>query len=123
MYQKYLVCSTTTTKSSLFSLAVLTRWKFFTTWLKNKRVDLEDFIHEYSNDFQIIFEQRDSYLILQIIYAEFKVLNDFLAHLGKLKTYIQFNQFDLLEKEIERLKTLMTLSTVKDSKVLPFGYE
>ena len=25
--------------------------------------------------------------------------------------------------EIERLKTLMTLSTVKDSKVLPFKYE
>jgi len=26
-------------------------------------------------------------------------------------------------KEIERLKTLMTLSTVKDSKLLPFNYE
>lgn len=26
-------------------------------------------------------------------------------------------------EEIERLKTLMTLSTVKDSKVLPFNYE
>jgi hypothetical protein len=25
--------------------------------------------------------------------------------------------------EIERLKTLMTLSTVKDSKILPFEYE
>ena len=25
--------------------------------------------------------------------------------------------------EIERLKTLMTLSTVKDSKVLPYKYE
>jgi Lrp/AsnC family transcriptional regulator, leucine-responsive regulatory protein len=51
---------------------------------------------------------------------------DFLMHLvcKDIPTYEQL-LFKTLSKieEIERLKTLMTLSTVKDSKVLPFDYE
>jgi hypothetical protein len=41
-----------------------------------------------------------------------------------IPTYEQL-LFKTLSKieEIERLKTLMTLSTVKDSKVLPFDYD
>lgn len=51
---------------------------------------------------------------------------DFLMHLvcKDIPTYEQL-LFKTLSKieEIERLKTLMTLSTVKDSKVLPFDYD
>lgn len=51
---------------------------------------------------------------------------DFLMHLvcKDIPTYEQL-LFKTLSKieEIERLKTLMTLSTVKDSKILPFDYD
>lgn len=51
---------------------------------------------------------------------------DFLMQLvcKDIPTYEQL-LFKTLSKidEIERLKTLMTLSTVKDSKILPFDYE
>lgn len=51
---------------------------------------------------------------------------DFLMHLvcKDIPTYEQL-LFKTLSKieEIERLKTLMTLSTVKESKILPFDYD
>ena len=41
------------------------------------------------------------------------------------KYFTEINQHELESQieEIERLKTLMTLSTVKDSKILPYRYE
>ena len=43
---------------------------------------------------------------------------------GNIPTYekLLFKTLSQIE-EIERLKTLMTLSTVKDSRILPFNYQ
>ncbi len=113
--------------------------------LENNRVILS--YHAQVNP-QMLGLNVKTFVLVSLAWKRENALNNFLEKISRIdeitECYIITGEADFLMKiickdlptyeqllfktlsqidEIERLKTLMTLSTVKDSKILPFNYE
>ncbi|MGB3548834.1 MAG: Lrp/AsnC family transcriptional regulator [Saprospiraceae bacterium] len=115
-----------------------------------KKLENNDVIHSYHADVvpAAIGLSVKTFVLVSLNWRKDNALNNFLDKIHEIdeivECYIITGEADFLIKivcadiptyekmlfktlqqidEIERLKTLMTLSTVKDSKILPFKYE
>lgn len=115
-----------------------------------KKLESNDVINSYHAQVnpQAIGLNVKTFVLVSLAWKKKNALNDFLDKIEEIEEitecYIITGEADFLIKivckdiptyekllfktlsqidEIERLKTLMTLSTVKDSKILPYRYE
>ncbi len=114
---------------------------------KLEQTGIVESYHAYVNPHQIGLNVK-TFVLVSLAWQKENALNNFLQKIADIEeiteTYIITGEADFLMKiicqdiptyekllfktlsqieEIERCKTLMTLSTVKDSKVLPYKYD
>jgi DNA-binding Lrp family transcriptional regulator len=115
-----------------------------------KKLELSGIIRSYhaSVDPHVIGLSVQTFVLVSLAWHKENALDNFIAKIQQIdevvECYIITGEADVVMKlvckdipsyekllfktlskidEIERLKTLMTLSTIKDSKILPFNYE